>query len=302
MASDNARALLDAIVDSCPFIEGWTSTSIVREKLGWSQQKYAAVVKRAIDCNLVEVDTWDGLRLIRATDAGQGARVASDIAEAQASSSEAGSISAITGALESMWKRFQEDYSDLPDARIIIASGRQGRVAKHGHWHADQWKGDADHEVLIAGERLNDGAAWVAETLLHEAVHGIAHGRGIQDTSRQGRWHNKKFGALCDEVGLIREDHPSVGVVTKGLTDQALTRYAPEIMVLEAALSGTARKAPPVKDPSERKARVPWKAALQAIVDRCAEEAKKMGDAGEFANELLEGLCDEVVDALGLED
>jgi len=38
--------------------------------------------------------------------------------------------------------------------------------------------------------------------LLHEAAHALAHVRGIKDTSRQGRWHNARFKALAEEVGI----------------------------------------------------------------------------------------------------
>ncbi|WP_297495484.1 hypothetical protein [Pseudonocardia sp.] len=39
-------------------------------------------------------------------------------------------------------------------------------------------------------------------TLLHEAAHALAHVRGIKDSSRQGRWHNAKFKALSEELGI----------------------------------------------------------------------------------------------------
>ncbi|WP_219419925.1 hypothetical protein [Pseudonocardia nigra] len=39
-------------------------------------------------------------------------------------------------------------------------------------------------------------------TLLHEAAHGVATTRGIKDTSRQGRYHNRKFAELAEELGI----------------------------------------------------------------------------------------------------
>jgi hypothetical protein len=42
----------------------------------------------------------------------------------------------------------------------------------------------------------------VLGTLLHEATHGLAHARGIRDTSRQGRYHNKRYAQLATELGL----------------------------------------------------------------------------------------------------
>jgi hypothetical protein len=47
--------------------------------------------------------------------------------------------------------------------------------------------------------------------LLHEAAHAIAHVRGIKDTSRQGRWHNLRFKALAEEVGITVTHDPRIG-------------------------------------------------------------------------------------------
>lgn len=279
MASENARALLNTIANATPYKDDIVFTSVVRTALGWSQQKYAAVVKRAIDAGLVEVSEADSTKFIRATEKGNRARVGAHAAEAQALGSEAGRTSAIVAALESLWAAFRREHTDLPDAQIILASGHDRKgPARNGHWHAGQWEGDTQHEVLIAGERLADGAIWVAETLLHEACHGIAHGNGMKDTSRQGRWHNANFAAICETVGLCWEKDKRVGVRTTGLTQEAQDRYAGEIMVLEAAMSGTARKRPEAKDvPDAPKPRVQWRKALE----RVWEEAEAEG--GEFA-------------------
>ena len=47
-------------------------------------------------------------------------------------------------------------------------------------------------EVFVGGEGLVLGAVDVLGTLLHEATHALAHVRGIQDTQRQGRYHNRR--------------------------------------------------------------------------------------------------------------
>lgn len=43
----------------------------------------------------------------------------------------------------------------------------------------------------------------VLGTLLHEAAHGVASTRGIKDTSRQGRYHNRRFAQLATELGIV---------------------------------------------------------------------------------------------------
>ena len=66
-------------------------------------------------------------------------------------------------------------------------------------------------EVFVGGEGLVRGAADVLGTLLHEAAHALAHVRGIKDTSRQGRWHNAKFKALAEELGIEVAKDPRIG-------------------------------------------------------------------------------------------
>jgi hypothetical protein len=56
--------------------------------------------------------------------------------------------------------------------------------------------------VLVSGEGLQRGPVAVLGTLLHEAAHGLACARCIQDTSRQGRYHNRRYATLARELGL----------------------------------------------------------------------------------------------------
>jgi hypothetical protein len=66
-------------------------------------------------------------------------------------------------------------------------------------------------EVFVGGEGLARGPADVLGTLLHEAAHALAHVRGIKDTSRQGRWHNARFKALAEEIGIQVTRDASIG-------------------------------------------------------------------------------------------
>ena len=49
-------------------------------------------------------------------------------------------------------------------------------------------------------------------TLLHEAAHALAAARGIQDTSRQGRYHNTRFAQLARELGIDVAKSPRLGL------------------------------------------------------------------------------------------
>lgn len=43
------------------------------------------------------------------------------------------------------------------------------------------------------------------------APHRLADARGIEDTSRQGRWHNQRFAKVPTELGLEPHKHDRIG-------------------------------------------------------------------------------------------
>lgn len=147
----------------------------------------------------------------------------------------------IIEALEAAWSHAQASLPamEIPPVVIVLGSGTTGRRAVRGHFAAGRWaqgKTQAHHEVLIAGERLADGPEAVLATLLHEASHAGCHALGIEDTSRNGRYHNKRFEAAAQSLGLTTDKHPSVGIVTTGIDDETRTAYAKVLEALAAAI------------------------------------------------------------------
>ena len=129
------------------------------------------------------------------------------------------SASAIV-ALEDAWTAIRTRHPELPAVVIVLGagSGQCSGALKLGHFAALRWTttDSAKHgegfdgangseplaEVFVGGEGLARGPGEVLATLLHEAAHALADVREIKDTSRQGRWHNAKFKALADELGI----------------------------------------------------------------------------------------------------
>ena len=72
--------------------------------------------------------------------------------------------------------------------------------------------------------------------MLHEAAHALADVRGIKDTSRQGRYHNKHFKALAEELGLAVDSHPAIGWSITTVTDTTAEHYADQLTALAAAM------------------------------------------------------------------
>lgn len=101
-------------------------------------------------------------------------------------------------------------------------------------------------ESLIGESSSACGSELSFERLLHEAVHGIAAARGVRDTSRAGRYHNRRFLAIAEELGLDHADdpHPSSGfslVTMSGATRRRYRRTAERLQrAVQAHLTATA--------------------------------------------------------------
>jgi hypothetical protein len=93
-------------------------------------------------------------------------------------------------------------------------------------------------ESLIGESSSACGSGLSFERLLHEAVHGIAARRGIRDTSRAGRYHNRRFLAVAEELGLVHPDEPhaSSGFSLVTTSPDTRRRYRPTIERLQRAL------------------------------------------------------------------
>jgi hypothetical protein len=148
----------------------------------------------------------------------------------------------LVGALDACWAQIRLRHPEVPPAVLITGAGTPGPRGgvRLGHFAASRWRADGEAtlgEVFVGGEGLARGARDVLATLLHEAAHALADQRRIQDTSRQGRYHNQRFKRLAEELGLRVEHHPTLGWSPTTLPDVAAERYAPVIAALEEALT-----------------------------------------------------------------
>jgi len=148
--------------------------------------------------------------------------------------------SAVVAALEDAWTTIRGHHADVPQVVIILGAGSEARrgLFKWGHFAAARWHvaGANRPEVLVSGEGLRRGAHDVLATLMHEAAHGMANTRKIQDTSRQGRWHNRRFATLAEELGLKVTQDQGTGWSQTHLTEQLAERYADQLTGLSSAL------------------------------------------------------------------
>lgn len=147
----------------------------------------------------------------------------------------------LVAAFEATWRAIQERHPDVPKVVVTLGSGTLGMKAgqtRLGHFAAGRWQHDDEQlaELFISGEGLARGAVDVLGTLLHEAAHGLACVREIKDTSRQGRYHNAKFKALGEELGLTLAEDKTIGWSLTSVPETTIKAYADVLDDLRAAL------------------------------------------------------------------
>src|SRR5215831_1589938 len=143
-------------------------------------------------------------------------------------------------AIDRAWAAIQARHHDVPSVVITLGAGSGPGAGglKLGHFADGRWqRADAKlPELFIGGEGLARGAREVLGTLLHEGAHGVASVRKIQDTSRQGRFHNGKFRVLAEELGLAVAKTGSIGWSATSVPDATAAAYRAELRRLDAAL------------------------------------------------------------------
>lgn len=149
----------------------------------------------------------------------------------------------LIAAIETTWAAIQSRHSDVPEVVVTLASGRTGKGMNLGHFAPERWVRGEDvvHELFIGGEGLSRGGRGLLGTLLHEAAHGAANARSIQDTSRQGRYHNAKFKAIAESFGLTIEHEKSIGWSLTTVPDTTAALYAADVAQLDAAITAYRR-------------------------------------------------------------
>lgn len=116
------------------------------------------------------------------------------------------------GYLEKIFRVLNADWfgGELEEPIITIQSTPRayGHVTMTKTWkRKDDWR----HELNLGAETLGRPIEEVVATMMHEMVHlyNIAH--NVQDCSRGGAYHNKRFKKEAERRGLMIEHHPTYG-------------------------------------------------------------------------------------------
>ena len=117
--------------------------------------------------------------------------------------------------------------NELEDVQVVLSNN--ARVYGYYTLNGATWTGQANgelfaqHEIGISSQYLASREIFeVVTTLCHECCHHLAYLKGIQDVSRNGYWHNKKFRRCAEEHGLIVEYDPRVGFGVTSCSERLL--------------------------------------------------------------------------------
>lgn len=180
------------------------------------------------------------------------------------------------GYLEKIFRALNSDWfnGELEEPIITI----QSTPRAYGHVTvAKTWKRkDEDrHELNMGAETINRPIEEVVATMVHEMVHLYHLAHGIQDCSRGGSYHNKRFRDEAERRGLHIEHHEKYGwtittptetlieyIIEKGWTEINMSRGSwgwvpPSSGGSKAGNGGTVPGTPGKKPSSTRKLKCP---------------------------------------------
>lgn len=116
----------------------------------------------------------------------------------------------------------------------VIVVNSKGKRPAYGWctgWKAwsDNENADKDegyYEICITSEHLNREPKEVAETMLHEMAHLYNTLQGVQDCSRSGLYHNKKYKDAAEAHGLIVSKTEKCGWAQTSFNEEAKEFFA----------------------------------------------------------------------------
>lgn len=115
------------------------------------------------------------------------------------------SYNRVAGYLNKVFDLLNAEFFESALSRPTITIQSTPRAYGHFSLREDTWisKLGKTHEINIGAGTLARPIEEVAATLLHEMVHYYNFVNGVQDCSRNGTYHNRKFKKAAEARGLI---------------------------------------------------------------------------------------------------
>ena len=119
------------------------------------------------------------------------------------------SYNRVAGYLNKVFDLLNAEFFESTLSRPTITNQSTPKAFGHFSLRDDTWisKNGQSHEINIGAGTLARPIEEVAATLLHEMVHYYNFVNGIQDCSRGGTYHNRRFRDSAEDHGLIVNHH-----------------------------------------------------------------------------------------------
>ena len=152
---------------------------------------------------------------------------AKDLIQPKAETVENGaSLQTVIAKLESLFEVFNKHFFDGELETPVIAVSPDTTKGAYGWcttWKA--WQGAKEggyYEINMCAEHLSRPFGETCGTLIHEMVHLKNLQDGVQDCSRSGKYHNKRFKETAEKYGLTVEKDAKYGYCRTKLTDETV--------------------------------------------------------------------------------
>lgn len=143
--------------------------------------------------------------------------------------------------LDSLFQLLNEKYFESALSKAVITI--QSTPGAYGHFTCGKVWRMTDGDEATERYEINLGAATLARpieetvaTLLHEMIHYYCQVNGIQDTSRSGTYHNKRFKTEAEKRGLVIKHHEKYGWTITTPSDD-LTLWCAEMGLRDICLA-----------------------------------------------------------------
>lgn len=134
------------------------------------------------------------------------------------------SYNRVAGYLNKVFDLLNAEFFESALSRPTITIQSTPRAYGHFSLREDTWisKLGKTHEINIGAGTLARPIEEVAATLLHEMVHYYNFVNGVQDCSRNGTYHNRKFKKAAEARGLIVQHSEKYGWSHTSPSDELL--------------------------------------------------------------------------------
>jgi hypothetical protein len=150
---------------------------------------------------------------------------------------KAEALSTLTKALEQAHELIKAE-TGAPRATLLVTrdlKGRKGHFTPFTPWGNGE---ESFNEIAFNLEHFTTPEELLS-TLLHEVAHSINHQNGVEDCS-SNQYHNAKFKAQAEALGLETHEIKGKGHASTTLTDFGAKRWKKALSILAGAFDLTA--------------------------------------------------------------